>query len=135
MNLGVFIVRATNPNLFDELVKALNDFEILSKDLLLAGGQESTLARRFNEGFRSLGWREARVDTDIELKLRIMPYKPAGETKPTVTSSPVSNKGCKVDNFKGRVALDLEWNAKDGNLDRDIRIMACLSLKQRRCLQ
>lgn len=25
-----------------------------------------------------------------------------------------------VDNFKGRVALDVEWNAKDGNLDRDL---------------
>lgn len=114
------IFRATNPNLFDELIKALNDFEVLSEDLLLAGGQESTLARRFNEGFRSRGWREARVDTDIELKLQIMPYRPAGETQVQVFSTPVSNKGYKVDNFKGRVALDLEWNAKDGNLDRDI---------------
>ena len=25
-----------------------------------------------------------------------------------------------MDNFKGRVALDVEWNAKDGNLDRDL---------------
>lgn len=114
------ILRATNPMLFDELVIALNEFEVISDDLLLAGGQESALARRFNERFRSRGWREARVDTEIDLKLRIMPYKPAGETKATVTSTPVSNKGYKVDNFKGRVALDLEWNAKDGNLDRDI---------------
>ena len=49
-----------------------------------------------------------------------MPYRPAGETAVIVTSSLVSNEGYKVDNFKGRVALDLEWNAKDGNLDRDI---------------
>ncbi len=41
-------------------------------------------------------------------------------TNPTVIVTQVSNKGYKVDNFKGRVALDLEWNAKDGNLDRDI---------------
>lgn len=25
-----------------------------------------------------------------------------------------------MDNLKGRVALDVEWNAKDGNLDRDL---------------
>ena len=25
-----------------------------------------------------------------------------------------------VDNFLGRIALDVEWNAKDGNLDRDL---------------
>lgn len=114
------ILRATNPALFEELVIALNEFEVVSDDLLLAGGPESGLARRFNESFRSRGWREARVDTEIDLKLRIMPYRPSGETEATVTSSLVSNKGYKVDNFKGRVALDLEWNAKDGNLDRDI---------------
>ena len=25
-----------------------------------------------------------------------------------------------VDNRKGRVLVDIEWNAKDGNLDRDL---------------
>ncbi len=114
------ILQATNPELFDEMVSALNEFEIMGNDLLTAGGQETQLARRFNDAFRSRGWREARVDTEIELRLRIMPYKPAGETKAEVITTPVSNKGYKVDNFKGRVALDLEWNAKDGNLDRDI---------------
>jgi hypothetical protein len=32
----------------------------------------------------------------------------------------VKQEGYLVDNFKGRVALDVEWNAKDGNLDRDL---------------
>lgn len=114
------ILQATNPDLFDELVAVLNVFELVRSDFLTAGGQESSLARRFNGLFRQYGWREARVDTEIELRLRIMPYKNAGEKHPTVTVTPVRNKGYQVDNFKGRVALDLEWNAKDGNLDRDI---------------
>ena len=38
----------------------------------------------------------------------------------TVRESEVVNEGYKVDNVKGRVALDVEWNAKDGNLDRDV---------------
>lgn len=114
------ILQATNPELFSEMVSALNEFEIVGNDLLTAGGQETQLARRFNGSFRGRGWREARVDTEIELRLRIMPYKPAGETDAKLITTPVSNKGYKVDNFKGRVALDLEWNAKDGNLDRDI---------------
>ncbi len=37
---------------------------------------------------------------------------------PIVTET--HNEGYKVDNFRDRVALDMEWNAKDGNLDRDI---------------
>jgi len=39
---------------------------------------------------------------------------------PRVIESEVFNEGYKVDNVKGRIALDVEWNAKDGNLDRDI---------------
>lgn len=114
------VLWATNTDLFDEIVDALNEFEIRQADLTTPGGQETQLARRFNTSFRRRGWREARVDTDIELKLRIMPYRPDGEKEATVTSTVVNNRGYKVDNYKGRVALDLEWNAKDGNLDRDI---------------
>lgn len=114
------ILQATNPDLFDEIVAALGEFEIIRNDLLTAGGQETQLAKRFNESFRSRGWREARVDTDIDLRLRVMPFRQAGETVAKEVVTQVSNKGYKVDNFKGRVALDLEWNAKDGNLDRDI---------------
>lgn len=111
---------ATNPDEFEEFETALGAFDLLPDDLILPGGQETQLARRFNTNFRSLGWREARVDTEIDLQLRIMPYAPDGETEAAVTSTKVANKGYKVDNFKTRVALDLEWNAKDGNLDRDI---------------
>lgn len=114
------ILNATNPDPFAEIVQVLDGFEITKQDWLTAGGQESKLARRFNENFRALGWREARVDTEIELKLRIMPYRAGGEKQAIVTTTPVRNEGYKVDNFKGRVALDLKWNAKDGNLDRDI---------------
>lgn len=114
------IFLATNPTVFEEFEAALTTFELLPEDLIQPGGQETQLARRFNTSFRDLGWREARVDTDIELSLRIMPYAPAGEKEAAVTSTRVANKGYKVDNFKERIALDLEWNAKDGNLDRDI---------------
>ena len=34
--------------------------------------------------------------------------------------SEVASPSYRIDNVKGRVALDVEWHAKDGNLDRDI---------------
>ena len=46
--------------------------------------------------------------------------KPAGESHPTLEDTEVFNEGYKVDNFVDRLALDVEWNAKDGNLDRDL---------------
>jgi len=114
------ILAATNPAEFGEVLDVLDWFALKTSDLLTPGGQESALAARLNARFRSQGWREARVDTLIRLQLRKMPYRPAGETVPVVVDTETANEGYLVDNFKGRVALDVEWNAKDGNLDRDI---------------
>jgi hypothetical protein len=114
------ILSVTGPAEFAELVDALDGFELLVEDLVNRGGNESRLAARLNDRFRSRGWREGRVDTRVRSELRVLPYRPAGELEPTVRCSEVFNEGYKVDNVKGRVALDVEWNAKDGNLDRDI---------------
>lgn len=114
------ILRVTNPQAFADLLRNLEDFKLLPSDLLVAGGNESSLAARLNHSFRAEGWREARVDTHVRLSLKLLPYAPAGETGATVADSETSNRGYLVDNFRDRVALDVEWNAKDGNLDRDI---------------
>lgn len=114
------VLQVTNPGVFDELQQVLESFTLVTSDLLTPGGQESQVAARLNRAFRSLGWREARVDTLIKLQLRKLPFKPAGESAPVVVDTETFNEGYLVDNFKDRVALDVEWNAKDGNLDRDI---------------
>ncbi len=114
------ILQTTNKVVFSEVVDILRSFELVDDDLIKAGGEESGLAKRLNQAFRSRGWREGRVDTEITLALRLMPFAEAGETAAKVIPSKVSNEGYKVDNVKGRVAMDLEWNAKDGNLDRDL---------------
>lgn len=114
------ILASTNPVEFAELIEVLDEFALLTGDLVEPGGNESGLAKRLNTGFRSRGWREGRVDTRIAVELSQMPYKPAGESAPVVKSTEVFNEGYRVDNVKGRIALDVEWNAKDGNLDRDI---------------
>lgn len=114
------VLQATNPMEFQEMVEILDGFALRTGDLIDAGGNESKLAARLNEAFRSRGWREARVDTRIALELATQPYRPAGERRETVRATEVLNEGYKVDNVKGRIALDVEWNAKDGNLDRDI---------------
>lgn len=114
------VLVATNPHEFAEVLDVLDWFYLETSDLLTPGGQESALAARLNDRFRAGGWREARVDTLIRLQLRKLPYRPAGETQPVVVDSETANEGYLVDNFKARIALDVEWNAKDGNLDRDI---------------
>lgn len=78
------------------------------------------MAKRVNKAFRDRGWREGRIDMTVALKLRLMPYRSAGEREPTIEETEVMNQGYKVDNVKGRLVMDLEWHAKDGNLDRDV---------------
>jgi len=114
------VLAATCPDEVTELCAVLTGFTLTTADLVEAGGNESRLAARLNTAFRERGWREGRVDTVVTSRLQVQPWHPAGEHGVTVRESEVVNEGYKVDNVKGRVALDVEWNAKDGNLDRDI---------------
>lgn len=114
------VLAATSPTEFSEVCAVLDAFVLTVDDLIEPGGNESRLAARLNSALRGQGWREGRVDTVIRSELKIQPFKPAGELGVTTQSSEVVNEGYKVDNVKGRVALDVEWNAKDGNLDRDV---------------
>lgn len=114
------ILKATNPAEFDEFVSVLDDFWLTTDDLVKPGGNESAAAVKLNSAFRGVGWRSGRVDTQVKSILLVQPYAPAGEKRAHVRESEVLNEGYKVDNVKGRIALDVEWNAKDGNLDRDI---------------
>lgn len=114
------VLQNTNPDEFEDLLAVLREFSLHRDDILVAGGNEGTVAKRLNEAFRSRGWREGQYDARLTSELRLMPYKPAGEQAPSVKESEVFSPGYKVDNVRGGVALDVEWNAKDGNLDRDI---------------
>lgn len=114
------VLRHTNPDRFDDIMDVLRNFKLTSAMLLQPGGNKSLIARNLDEAFRVKGWREARVDVSYTSALRMSPYRPAGETGYTTVNSQVDNEGYMVDNFYGRVALDVEWNAKDGNLDRDL---------------
>jgi hypothetical protein len=114
------VLQNTNPTEFANLVAVLQGFSLNRGDILIAGGNEGTVAKRLNGAFRSKGWREGQYDARLTSELRLMPYRPAGEREPEVRESEVFSAGYKVDNVRGGVALDVEWNAKDGNLDRDL---------------
>jgi hypothetical protein len=114
------IIASTNPEEWSQIIEVLQWFILTDQDILDEGGNKSDLAARIDERFRELGWREGRVDTLIKLAVKVSPYRKAGETEAKLKETIVENEGYKVDNLKARVALDVEWNAKDGNLDRDL---------------
>jgi hypothetical protein len=114
------VLAATNPAELADIVAVLEWLTLSRSDITDAGGNRSDLAQRLDHRFRELGWREGRHDITIRSVLTLMPYREAGEQDAVVKGTEVVSEGYKVDNVKGRVALDVEWNAKDGNLDRDL---------------
>jgi hypothetical protein len=114
------IMGASNPALLTDLSDVLSEFFLYDTDILVAGGNRGPIAIRLDTAFFERGWSAVRVNTEFKL---------VGQKKKALTSrayeenflaTTVSNDGFEVDNMKGRVAIDVEWNAKDGNLDRDL---------------
>jgi len=114
------VLAATNPDELREIVDVLDWFDLTDEDLLSPGGNKSITARALDDKFRELGWREGQHNLEVTSVKRVMPWRTAGEKTVLEYVSTVQSESYKVDNLKGRVALDVEWNAKDGNLDRDL---------------
>lgn len=110
------ILKVLNPDAFEDLIEVLRAFR-LSVDLLVRpGGNKSKIAAELDDAFRLRGYREARFEQDVTTRLIISSWG----TEPAETrESSNSYGGHKVDNVKNRAVVDVEWNPKDGNLDRD----------------
>lgn len=111
--------KASNPELLAEMTMVLNGFRFDVERIVRGGGSKHFISAELDEAFRVAGWREAKFSQNLTTNLVLNPYRPAGETaKVTLTSESVY-EGHQIDNVKGRIGLDVEWNPKDGNLDRD----------------
>lgn len=111
------ILKALEPDAFSDLVEVLQMFS-LSVDLLVRpGGNKSKIAAELDGEFRERGYREAQFEQDVTTRLIVSAWgTEAAETR----ESSNSYGGHQVDNVKGRAVIDVEWNPKDGNLDRDL---------------
>jgi hypothetical protein len=114
------VIANTNAEEWNEIVEVLSGFQLQHEDITTPGGGKGLVATRVDKTFRDLGWREGRYDRRVVSRLRLMPYRGAGERTAFVIETEVDSEGYKLDNVKGKIALDVEWNAKDGNLDRDL---------------
>jgi Restriction endonuclease BglII len=108
------VLRSVCPDEWNEITEVLATFSLNPMRWLKKGGNRGDIARDIDNMFAERGWREIRVDLSTQGIL----VSRQGEVVETLPS--LHQEGYLVDNFKGRVALDVEWNAKDGNLDRDL---------------
>lgn len=119
------IASVVDAEAFRDIVDVLADFSLSSRLLLTKGGSRGAIPRLIDGAFERRGWIEARVD--LYKRAFLFP----GQNAPTVEGDPLGKRaadhlisetyqqGYSVDNVKERLAVDVEWNPKDGNLDRD----------------
>lgn len=115
------VMKATTPEAFDDMVQVLDDFRLTLDKLTTPGGSKSVIAKELDDAFRVSGWREAKYDQELTTTLTVYRWTdaPTEEATEQIVSRN-SYGGHKIDNVRGRAALDVEWNPKDGNLDRDL---------------
>lgn len=108
------VLRSVCPEEWKDITDVLSAFSLDPTHWLRRGGNRGQIAQQIDESFSRRGWREIRVDL-VTHGVLVSSRGQEIERLPEV-----HQEGYLVDNFKGRVALDVEWNAKDGNLDRDL---------------
>lgn len=113
-NSAAAVMKAVCPSEWLDIVQVLSTYRLTAEYWLKAGGNRGDIAEQIDGEFSARGWQEARLDLETTGILLNSNHKVIG------TLPPVRQEGYLVDNHKGRVVLDVEWNAKDGNLDRDL---------------
>ena len=108
------VLRSVCPDEWRDITDVLTSFALDPQQWLRAGGNRGEIPIVIDAMFHARGWQEVRVDLETQGIL-------LNKRDVVISKLPtVRQEGYLVDNFKGRVALDVEWNAKDGNLDRDL---------------
>jgi len=113
-NSAAAVIQAVCPQEWAVIVSVLSNYALDSISLLTPGGNRGIIAEQIDNEFVKMGWCAARLDLETRGIL-------FGEDDSKIAHlPPIYQKGYGVDNFKNRIVLDVEWNAKDGNLDRDL---------------
>lgn len=100
---AVGVLQTACPEEWSNIQIALRAFRLHRSEIQAAGGRRSTIVDRLERPLHEAGWLERKFATAIVVD---------EEKRDSPTHS--------VDCFKGRVALEVEWNNKDPFYDRDL---------------
>ena len=86
-----------------DIHEVLSGFKLFKSRVVVPGGSKSLIAAAIDEPLTRLGWREREFATAIR-----------------VDEETLESPTHKVDCFKNKVGLEIEWNNKDPFFDRDL---------------
>jgi hypothetical protein len=88
---------------WSDVLSVLQNFRLKHTDISKKGGRKTAVAQAIDSELYSRGWKEKKFETKI-----------------VVDQAESESPTHKVDCFKGKVALEVEWNNKDPFFDRDL---------------
>lgn len=97
------ILKNDFPIEWQDIIDVLSQFCLQKSWLVSGGGNKSKISRAIDEFLFERGWLEKEFETSVKVDEHVM-------------DSPTH----KVDCYKNRVALEIEWNNKDPFYDRDL---------------
>ena len=97
------ILKQDFPSEWADLCALLVEFRLQKSWITVGGGRKSKVSEFIDSFFYQRGWVEKKFDTEIVVD---------GNAKKSPTH--------KVDCFKNRIAVEIEWNNKDPFFDRDL---------------
>jgi hypothetical protein len=91
------------PDEWNDIIEVLRAFKLKRSWILTPGGRKSQIADFIDEFMNNRGWQEKHFSTSV-----------------LVDDSRYDSPTHKIDCYRNRIALELEWNNKDPFFDRDL---------------
>ena len=102
-NHACAILKQDFPAEWKDICEVLTDFRLKKSWISIGGGRKSKVAEALDGALAQRGWVEKAFDTKV-----------------VVDQESLDSPTHKVDCFKNRIALEIEWNNKDPFFDRDL---------------
>lgn len=97
------ILKEDFPGEWDDIISVLTEFRLNKSWIINPGGRKSKVSEFIDQYLYDRGWVEKEFQTQV-----------------VVDQSTMDTPTHKVDCFRNRVALEIEWNNKDPFYDRDL---------------
>ncbi len=97
------ILRYDFPNEWRDLIDLLENFKLKKSDIITPGGRKSPISNKIDSFLYQRGWVEKEFDTAI-----------------VVDDARYKTPTHKIDCYKNKIAVEIEWNNKDPFYDRDL---------------
>jgi hypothetical protein len=97
------ILKEDFPDEWKDIISVLNDFRLYKSWITNPGGRKSQISEFIDSYLYQRGWEEKEFNTQV-----------------VVDEHTMDTPTHKVDCFKNRVAIEIEWNNKDPFYDRDL---------------